>query len=100
MTRPGCGLSLFNEDIRNALISQERAFGARIDYLFTYVQNVDRTIATGVESVFERKNLWIEGFDLTASLTYLDPHISSSTQSCPLPRWASRSRRCRNGVRQ
>jgi iron complex outermembrane receptor protein len=90
-------LSLFNEDVRNALISQSAPLVAGSTTLFSYVQNVDRTIATGVESVFERKNLWIKGFDLTASLTYLDPHISSDPvfptavgkQIPQVPKWRS-----------
>ena len=90
-------LSLFNEDIRNALISQSAPLVVGSPTLFSYVQNIDRTIAAGAEAVFERKNLWIEGFDLMASLTYLDPHISSDPafpgavgkQIPQVPKWRS-----------
>jgi iron complex outermembrane receptor protein len=89
-------LSLFNEDVRNALISQT-ALVPNSNSTATFVQNIDRTIATGAEAVFERKDLWIEGFDLMASVTYLDPHISSDPalpaavgkQIPQVPKWRS-----------
>lgn len=89
-------LSLFNEDVRNALISQSATVPGTTNTA-TFVQNVDRTIATGAEGVFERKDLWIDGFDIMASLTYLDPHISSDPalpaavgkQIPQVPKWRS-----------
>ncbi len=89
-------LSLFNEDIRNALISQLGTI-AGAPAPATFVQNIDRTISTGAEAVFERKDVWIKGFDLTASLTYVDPHISSDPglpaavgkQIPQVPKWRS-----------
>jgi len=59
-------VSLFGEVIANALISQLNAATNT-----TYVQNVDRTRARGVELALERRDL-VPGVDLSASLTFAD----------------------------
>ncbi len=59
-------ISLFNEVIVNALISQLNAATNT-----TFVQNVDRTRARGVEFALERRDI-LPGLDLSASLTYAD----------------------------
>lgn len=66
-------LSLFNEVIDNALISQlNPATNA------TFVQNVERTRARGVELVADRRNV-LPGLDLAFSLTYADAVTSRNT---------------------
>jgi iron complex outermembrane receptor protein len=59
-------ISLFNEVIDNALISQLNAATNT-----SFVQNVDRTRARGVELALDRRDL-LPGLDLSASLTFAD----------------------------
>jgi iron complex outermembrane receptor protein len=66
-------LSLFNEVINNALISQLNAATNT-----TFVQNVDRTRARGVELALDRHDI-LPGLDLSASLTYADAITSKDT---------------------
>ena len=66
-------VSLFNEVIDNALISQLNAATNT-----TFVQNVDRTRARGVELALDRRDI-LPGFDLSASLTYVDAITSKDT---------------------
>ncbi len=66
-------VSLFDEVIDNALISQLNAVTNT-----TFVQNVDRTRARGIELVLDRRDL-MPGLDLSASLTYADAIISKDT---------------------
>jgi len=64
-------LSLFNEAIKNALISQLGPLNGNPLVLATFVQNVDRTRARGVELVVQRTDL-IPRIDLSGSVTYAD----------------------------
>lgn len=61
-------LSLFNEIVDDALISQTNISTAISS---SYVQNVDRTLARGIELAAERRDV-LPGFDLQASVTYAD----------------------------
>ncbi|MBS0255009.1 MAG: TonB-dependent receptor [Proteobacteria bacterium] len=77
-------LSLFNEVIDNALISQTGSFtppggGALVSASF--VQNVDRTRARGVELAVDRREL-VPHWDVAASLTYADA-ITSKDAAFP-----------------
>jgi iron complex outermembrane receptor protein len=63
-------LSLFDEEIKDALISQTGPLNGGAT-LATFVQNVDRTRARGAELAFRRTDL-IPGFDLSGSVTYAD----------------------------
>ena len=61
----GLRLSLFREDIANALLSQSAPLVAGSTTLYSYVQNVDRTRAQGVELVGSRKKRlhgWVRSF--------------------------------------
>jgi iron complex outermembrane recepter protein len=64
-------LSLFNESIEDALISQSAPLVAGSPTLYTYVQNVDRTRARGVELAVDRRDV-VPRIDLTGSVTYTD----------------------------
>ena len=66
-------LSLFNEVIDNALISQLNAATNT-----TFVQNVDRTRARGIELAVDRRDI-LPGLDLQASLTYADAITAKNT---------------------
>jgi len=63
-------LSLFNEIVFDALISQNGPLNGG-PTLATFVQNVDRTRAWGVEFAFARDNV-IPRLDLSGSATYAD----------------------------
>ena len=64
-------VSLFNEAIHNALISQAAAVNGNPLDVATFVQNVDRTRARGVELAVQRVDL-IPRVDLSGSVTYAD----------------------------
>lgn len=63
-------LSLFSEAIKDALISQSGLLNGG-PTVATFVQNVDRTRARGVEFAFVRNDL-LPRFDLSVSATYAD----------------------------
>ncbi|MBV9842222.1 MAG: TonB-dependent receptor [Sphingomonadaceae bacterium] len=63
-------LSLFNEAVKNALISQVGPL-AGSSQVGTYFQNVDRTRARGVEFAIDRVDV-LPRFDLQGSVTYAD----------------------------
>jgi iron complex outermembrane receptor protein len=73
-------VAVFNEVVADALISQTGPL-AGTTQLGTYVQNVDRTRARGVEIAGERTDL-IRGVDIQASVTYADA-ITSRNRSLP-----------------
>ncbi|MDO6413721.1 TonB-dependent receptor [Sphingomonas sp. BIUV-7] len=63
-------LALFDEVIDNALVSQTGPLNGTTT-LATFVQNIDRTRARGIEASFDRRDL-LAGFDLLGSVTYSD----------------------------
>ncbi|MDB5475397.1 MAG: putative TonB-dependent siderophore receptor [Phenylobacterium sp.] len=65
-------VSIFDERIRDALLSQTAPLGA---FTASFVQNIDRTRATGIELVGDRKDLWVHGLELSGWVTYLDTEI-------------------------
>ncbi|MFA6124165.1 MAG: TonB-dependent receptor [Sphingomonas sp.] len=64
-------LSLFNEVVKNALISQTGPLPVIPAAEGTYVQNVDETRARGVELYITRKNI-VPRIDVSGSVTYAD----------------------------
>ncbi len=68
-------LSLFDERITDALISQTAPLIPKSTTLFSYVQNIDRTHVRGVELVAELKDVLFKGFDLSGSATWTDPVV-------------------------
>lgn len=69
-------LSLFNEVIDGALISQTNISNPLVTT--SYVQNVDRTRARGVEVALDRRDV-VPRIDLSASVTYADAITSKNT---------------------
>ena len=69
----GIRLSLFNEVIDDALLSQLAPLNGG-PVLATFVQNVDRVRTRGVEIAFDRPDL-LPRFDLSGSATLVDPRI-------------------------
>ncbi|WP_425230335.1 TonB-dependent receptor [Sphingomonas sp.] len=71
-------LSLFDEVIRDALISQTGPLPVTSVQLGTFVQNVDRTRARGVELAVQRTAV-VPRVDLSGSVTYADAITSQDT---------------------
>ena len=65
-------VSLFNDDIHDAIISQFKPLVAGSNTLFSYVSNVDHVRARGAEVVLTERDVLIRGLELSGSATYLD----------------------------
>ena len=65
-------LSLFQQDIANALLSQSAPLVAGSTALYAYVQNVERVRVRGLELVADRYDVIFPGLELSGSLTYAD----------------------------
>ncbi len=70
-------LSLFQENVRNALIAQTSPLIASNGNIsnVSYTQNVGEVQNRGIEFSFNAQNLMIDGFDLQGSATYVDSQI-------------------------
>jgi iron complex outermembrane receptor protein len=68
-------LSLFEEDITSALLSQSAPLVPGSNTLFNFVQNVDRTQVRGVEFIVDQYDVFIPGLELMASVTAADARI-------------------------
>jgi iron complex outermembrane receptor protein len=82
MTGGRVRLSLFEEDVADALISQSTPLPpgststAPISgTLFNFVQNVDLVRSRGIEAVVDRNNVLFEGLQLSGSFTFVDSRI-------------------------
>jgi iron complex outermembrane receptor protein len=69
-------LSFFEEDMRDALISQGN-IDATTGLLISSVVNVDKTRTRGVEFAWQKNNLPFERVEMFGSVTYADPRIVS-----------------------
>jgi iron complex outermembrane receptor protein len=65
-------LSVFQESVRDALLSQTAPLVAGSTTLYSYVQNVDRTRVRGIELVADRNDVLLRGLELAGTLTYVD----------------------------
>jgi iron complex outermembrane receptor protein len=72
-------LSLFSETLENALLSQAAPLVPGSATLYSYVQNIDRTRANGIELVAEEKDLMIHGLELSGWVTYVDAKTVKDT---------------------
>jgi iron complex outermembrane receptor protein len=82
-------LSLFNEAIRDALISQSAPLVTGSTTLFSYVQNIPRVRTRGIELAGEWHGL-LPGLDLSGSVTIVDPRtiddpVFPAAEGKPLP---------------
>jgi iron complex outermembrane receptor protein len=68
-------VSVFTENIRDALISQSAPLVPASPTLFNYVQNVDKVRSRGVEVVATRGDLFVSGLSVTGSMTFVDSQI-------------------------
>lgn len=60
-------ISLFEDDIRNAIFQQQQIVGATT---VTTVQNVKRVRTRGIETVFQGNDVLVKGVDLQASVAF------------------------------
>lgn len=65
-------LSLFQDDIHDAIISQFNPLVPGSPALFSYLSNVDHVRARGAELVLEQNNVFTRGLDFSGSATWLD----------------------------
>jgi iron complex outermembrane receptor protein len=65
-------LSLFQDDVHDAIISQYLPLVPNSSTLYSYLSNVDHIRARGAEVVLDTRNVGIQGFDLSGSVTYVD----------------------------
>ncbi|WP_375412787.1 TonB-dependent receptor [uncultured Bradyrhizobium sp.] len=70
-------LSLFNENVRDALISQLGFLNGNSGPTATFTTNVDATRARGVELAARKDNVGIHGLEMFGSVTYTDARIVS-----------------------
>ncbi len=68
-------VSLFQEDTRNALISQYSPLVPGSSTQYQYIMNVDRIRNRGVEVSVEQAQVGIPGLELSGSVTYVDSRI-------------------------
>jgi iron complex outermembrane receptor protein len=69
-------LSLFEEDLRNALISQSTTVPGNTA-VFTFVTNVDKARNRGAELAWQKDNVFIRRLEFFGSATYVDSRILS-----------------------
>jgi iron complex outermembrane receptor protein len=72
-------LSLYQQDIANALLSQSAPLVAGSTTLFSYVQNVDRVRVRGLELVADQYDVILPGLEMAGSLTYADGRTIKDT---------------------
>lgn len=70
-------VSLFQENTRQALISQTSTL-PNVAVPVSYVMNVGELRNRGVELVAQRSNVWVQGLDLSGSVTFVDSTILSN----------------------
>jgi iron complex outermembrane receptor protein len=65
-------LSLFQQDVADALLSQSAPLVPGSSTLYSYVQNVDRVRVRGFELVADQYDVIVPGLELSGSITYAD----------------------------
>ena len=68
-------ISLFEEHVSDALISQTRPTIVGYPLPVSFTQNVDKTRQRGIELVAEKNNVIFHGLELSGSITYVDAKI-------------------------
>ncbi len=70
-------LSVFNENVRDALISQLGYLSGNSGTTASFTTNVDSIRNTGVELAAQKNNVLIDGLETFGSVTYVDSRILS-----------------------
>lgn len=71
-------VSLFQDDVTDYLTRQTNT---TVTPTVTNIQNVDKVRIRGVEASMQRPDTFIQGLDLTGSLTYADPEIIANNNN-------------------
>lgn len=71
-------LSLFQEHINDALISQSAPLVAGSTTLFNYVQNVEQVRSRGIELVGTWNDALISGLELSGNVSFVDPRVTKN----------------------
>ncbi|MDB5424645.1 MAG: putative TonB-dependent siderophore receptor, partial [Phenylobacterium sp.] len=92
-------LSVFTEDIDDALVSQTAALTPGSTTLVAFVQNVDKVRSRGVEAEAQARDVLFKGLDLTGSVTWVDAEtrrdaafpaaVGRRTPQVPRLRWTA-----------
>ncbi|HWU48603.1 MAG TPA: TonB-dependent receptor [Asticcacaulis sp.] len=72
-------VSVFHEEIKDALLSQSAPLVAGSSTLYNYVQNIDRTRGSGVELVGDKSDFLIRNLQISGWLTYAEVRIDKDT---------------------
>jgi iron complex outermembrane recepter protein len=64
-------VALFQDNVRDAIISQFLPLAPNSTQLFSYLSNVDKVRARGTEVVFGTRGLLLRGLEINGSATYL-----------------------------
>jgi iron complex outermembrane receptor protein len=70
-------LSVFNENVRDALISQLGYLSGNSGPTASFTTNVDSVRNTGVELAAQKNNVLVDGLEIFGSVTYVDSRILS-----------------------
>ena len=65
-------VSLFQDDVHDAIISQFKPLVPGSPTLYSYLSNVDHVRARGVELALGGTDLFVKGLELSGNVTYLD----------------------------
>jgi len=68
-------ISFFQENISDALLFQSAPLVPGSNTLFSFVQNVDRTRARGIELIADQNDAFVSGLELSGNLTAVDGRI-------------------------
>jgi iron complex outermembrane receptor protein len=68
-------VSVFHEEIKDALLSQSAPLVAGSSTLYTYVQNVDRTRGSGIELVGDKSGFLIPNLQISGWVTYAEVKV-------------------------
>jgi iron complex outermembrane recepter protein len=71
--RASAQVSLFQDDVRDAIISQFNTLVPGSTQLYSFMSNVDHVRARGVELALGSSDVIVHGLSLSGSVTYVDP---------------------------
>jgi iron complex outermembrane recepter protein len=66
-------LSLFQDDVHDAIISQFNTLPGKGDTLYSFVSNVDHVRARGAELAFGTNDVLVRGLAFSGNLTFVEP---------------------------
>ena len=72
-------ISLFWENKRDALISQSDITNPA--FTVSSIQNINKVRTRGVETAIQLSDLWMNGFDVNGSVTYVDSTIAKDSKN-------------------